>query len=322
MASGLVSKGANMFRNANFSLVCRRIFVPVSLILILSGCPGPSQRIQSAKHLSTSGVLYADTVNGLMSVTIDRIIDFDSTEALQIRKWADEKKLKQNIEKKNADLIKFLKELNSFRRYTQLLKAYFLNLQALADSPVRKDMGAAVERLSESIKSANKEIRKKKNIELSKETMDGFAALSGLVAKHIHAAKIRDALRRDAGIISEQLILHEKLVEDINDLLKGRFQEEEDEFLTEKVIGPYVDKQQEIGDQWKKDRKKWLTSQFTIESLKKAKEAAKQLRAVWEEILQGRSDLGSITLLLQDINEFVEVVDKINEAKESKGDSQ
>jgi hypothetical protein len=283
---------------------------------------GPSQRIQSTKDLSSSGILYAEAVDGLLNVTIDRIIDFDSTEALQVRKRAKEEMLEQSIKERDAALIELLNELNSFKKYTQQLKAYFQNLQALANSSVQKDTGAAVLELSKSINNANEVIRKDKAIELDKETMDDISALGGLVAKQVHAAKISTALRRDAGIISEQLILHEKLIENLAEMLEDCFDVESDKFYSDKVFGPYVNKQQKIGVQWKKDRKVWLTSQFTLGSLNKAKEAAKQLRAIWEEILQGRSDLGSITMLLQDINEFVEVVNEINNANESNGGTQ
>lgn len=108
----------------------------------------------------------------------------------------------------------------------------------------------------------------------------------------------------------------------LTDMLAGRFEIESDEFRNAKIISPYIKKQVQIGDQWKKDRKSWLKSQFTFENLNKAKEAARQLRSVWGQILQGRSDLVSITLSLQDINEFVLIVKKINEANESKGGSQ
>jgi hypothetical protein len=298
------------------------MLMAVGLILLLSGCTGPSQRIQRARDLSTSGIQYAEAVNGLLDVTIDRVIDFDSSEAIRMRKRAREDSLKQKIQERDSALVALLDELNSFRRYIQQLKAYFLNLQALADSPVQKDTGAAVRELSESIKNANNEIRGKEAIKLSKEEMEGISEVGTLVAKGVHAAKIRTALRRDAEIIGEQLVLHEKLLDHLTGILKDSFEVENDEFRNSKVVGPYINKQEQIGDQWKKDRKKWLKSQFTLESLNKAKEAAKQLGAVWGEILRGQTDAGSITALLRDINEFVLVVNEINNVNESEGGSQ
>lgn len=311
-----------MFRNICLSLRSRQFLVLVGLILLLSGCIGPSQRIQRAKDLSASGIQYAEAVNGLLDVTIDRVIDFDNSEAIRIRKRAQENTLKQKIQERDSTLVNLLNELNSFRRYTQQLKVYFLNLQALANSSVQTDTGVAVRELSESIKNVNNEIKSKEAIKLTKEEMDGIAELGELVAKGVHAAKITTALRRDAKIVGEQLLLHEKLLDYLTGILKDRFDVENDEFRNARVISPYINKQVQIGDRWKKDRKRWLKSQFTLESLNKAKEAAKQLCAIWEEILQGRGDVGSITALLKDINEFVAVVDEINDANESEGGSQ
>ena len=311
-----------MCRDMSIILRSRRFFVLSGLILLLSGCISSSQKIQYGRDLSTSGIRYAKAVNGLLDVTIDRVIDFDSSEAIRIRKRADESTLKQKIQERDSLQLDLLNELNSFRRYTQQLKVYFLNLQALANSPVQAESGSAVRELSESVRNANNEIRSNSSIRLSEEEMDGIAALSQSVAKGVHAAKIDAALRRDAKVIGEQLLLHEKLLANLTGMLTDRTEIESDEFRNTRVTGPYINKKVEIGDQGKKDRKRWLKSQFTSESLNKAKEAARQLRTVWEQILQGRSDPGSITLLLQDINEFVLIINEINEANESEGEPQ
>ncbi len=311
-----------MCRDMSIILRPRQFFVLSGLILLLSGCISSSQKIQQGRDLSTSGIQYTEAVNGLLDVTMDRVIDFDSSEAIRIRKRAAEDTLKQKIQERDSVLLALLNELNSFRRYTQQLKVYFLNLQALVNSPVQAESGAVVRELSESVRNANNEIRSKNSIRLSEEETDGIAALSQSVAKGVHAAKIDAALRRDAKVIGEQLLLHEKLLASLTDMLRDRFEMENDEFRNAKVTKPYINKKVEIGDQWKKDRKKWLNSQFTSESLDKAKEAARQLRAVWEQILQGQSDPGSIALLIQDINEFVLIINEINEANESEGEPQ
>lgn len=309
-----------MCRDMSIILRPRLFFILSGLILLLSGCISSSQKIQQGRDLSTSGIQYAEAVNGLLDVTIDRVIDFDSSEAIRIRKRAVESTLKQKIQERDSVLLDLLNELNSFRRYTQQFKVYFLNLQALANSPVQAETGSAVRELSESVRNSNNEIRSNGSIKLSEEEMDGIAALSQSVAKGVHAAKIDAALRRDAKVIGEQLLLHEKLLANLTGMLTDRFEIENDEFRNAKVTNPYINKKVEIGDQWKKDRKKWLKSRFTSESLNKAKEAARQLRVVWEQILQGRSDPGSIALLIQDINEFVLIINEINEANESEGE--
>lgn len=308
-----------MFKYTNIFLHSHRLLALSCVILLLSGCAGSTQRIQQGIDLSTSGIQYAETINSLLDVTIDRVIDFDSAEALRIRKRMPEDMLKDTIQERDSALLDMIKELNSLRGYTQQLKVYFLNLQSLANSPIQEETGTVVRELSKSIEASNKKIRDKPIIKLSKEEKEGIIALSQSVAKGVHAAKINAALRRDARIISEQLLLHEKLLDNLTDMLADRFEIENDEFRNLKIIGPYTKKEVQISDQWKKDRKNWLKSQFTLESLNKAKEAARQLRSVWEQILQGRSDPVSITLLLQDINEFVLTVNKINEANESKG---
>jgi hypothetical protein len=172
-----------MCRDMSIILRTRRFFVLSGLILLLSGCISSSQKIEQGRDLSTSGIQYAEAMNGLLDVAIDRVIDFDSSEAILIREWANEKTLKQTIEDRDTALLELLNELYSFRQYTQQLKAYFLNLQTLASSPVQAETGAVVRELSESIHNANNKIRRNKKIKLSKKETDGIAALSQLVVK-------------------------------------------------------------------------------------------------------------------------------------------
>ena len=45
-----------------------------------------------------------------------------------------------------------------------------------------------------------------------------------------------------------------------------------------------------------------------------ANEAAKQLRSVWVDILQGKTDINSLSILISDVNEFVTAVQALEAA--------
>ncbi|MCK4815533.1 hypothetical protein KA005_07170, partial [bacterium] len=92
---------------------------------------------------------------------------------------------------------------------------------------------------------------------------------------------------------------------------------ENDLFLNEKVIAPYVDKNQELGAEWANNRKQWFKTHFVSQQLVTAKEAAKQLRGVWADILQGKTDINSLSVLISEVNEFVTTV----QALEAAGDT-
>jgi predicted small secreted protein len=281
--------------------------------LLISGCA--TQSIQQGKDLSSSGIAYTEAVNNLLNVTIDRVIDFDSEELIKTRRGSNPEKM---IRDKNKLMLELLSEIERFRAQTRLLKTYFLNLQALADSPVKDDAGSAVQALSDSISQFNKTIDGKDGKEsLNAEQKKQIGALGGLAANSIHAAKIKRALERDAEIIGIYLIHQEKQLKTIAGILQDRFEAVNEEFLEEKVIAPYVDKTKKLKASWASDRKKWFKTKFINQQLNTAQVAVRQLRGVWADILQGRTDLNSLSVLISDVNEFVTTIEKLKEADDS-----
>jgi hypothetical protein len=187
----------------------------------------------------------------------------------------------------------------------------------LADSPVKDDFGGAVKSLSDSISKLNMTIGGKDGAEsLTEAQKNEIGALSGLVANSIHAAKIKNALERDAEVIGTYLLLQEKQLKTISEILKDRFQAENELFLNEKVIAPYVDRDKSIGLQWEADRTKWFKTHFVSQRLDTAQVAAEQLRGVWADILQGNTDINSLSILISDVNEFVVTVQALKDASE------
>jgi hypothetical protein len=286
----------------------KQVFIALGLSTILmSGCV--TQSIQQGKDLSISGIAYAEAVDKLLDVTMDRIIDFDSEELKKTRRGSD---LKGMITQKNQAVVNELVEIEKFRAHTKLLKTYFLNLQALANSPVKDDMGGTVQLLSDSISKLNKAKDGKEN--LTDDQKKQIGALGGLVASTVHAGTIKRALARDAEVIGIYLALQENQLQNLAGILRDRFLAENDLFLNEKVIAPYIDKSQVLGAGWAKDRKKWFKTQFISQRLLTAQEAAKQLRGVWADILQGKTDTNSLSVLISDVNEFVITVQALEAA--------
>ena len=283
-----------------------KIFIfALSTFFVVNGCT--TQPIQQGKNLSSSGIAYTDAINSLLEVTADRIIEFDTEELKKTRRGPN---LKQMITEKNDAVLDLLGELSNIQAQTKLLKTYFLNLQALADSPVRNDAGSAVQALSSSISSLNRN----SSTRLTDEQKQQIGALGGLVANSLHSAKIKRALTRDAEIIGRYLSLQENQLEIVAGILKDRFEADNDLFLQEEVIAPYVDKQQDLGPDWEANRKQWLEARLINQQLSTAQEAAKQLRGVWADILQGKTDINALSVLISNINEFVTSVEGLDAA--------
>ena len=266
----------------------KKIIFPLVIIsVIISGCT--TQSIKQGKDLSTSGIAYTVAVDNLIGTSIDTVIDFDSAE-LKKSRIGSKSDLMDIITCKNKALIKILKEFSAFRAQTKLLKAYYINLQALADSSIKDDAGEAVKSLSDST---------------------------------IHAAKIKRALKRDAEVVGEYMALQENQLKKITAMLKDRYAAENDLFLNKNVIVPYVDVNKPLPENWSKDRKKWAKTQFMNQQLATGNEAAKQLRGVWGDILQGKTDINySLSVLISDVNQFVVTVQALQVENKAANESE
>lgn len=293
----------------------RKLILSASLAAMLLGGCATTQSIQQGKDLSSSGIAYTDAVVNLLVITTDQVIDFDSAELIKTRRGTNPREM---VSAKNDGLVGVITELNRFRAQTKLLKTYFINLQALADSPVKDDAGVAVKSLSDSISKLNKALEGENGEEsLSEDQKTQIGALGGLVANTIHTAKVKNALKRDAEVIGTYLALQENQLGNITDILKDRFQAENDLFLNKEVIAPYEDKSKPLPSSWSENRKQWVKSQFVNQQLNTAKEAAKQLGGVWADILQGKSDINSLSVLIYDVNEFVTTIKDLEDANKA-----
>jgi hypothetical protein len=280
-------------------------------VLLFSTACAPTQTIQQSRDLSTSGITYTEAVDSLVDSTVDRLIDFDSSVALKARRGQDKERLKMMLQTLNQDVTAIIHELEVFSGQNKLLRAYFVNLQALADSPVQEDFGGAVSELSGSISELNGSLLQ--DYTLTPEQQTNIGKLAGLVGKSIQATKLKNAFKRDAEVIGTQLALQEQQLEVIQGILQDRFEAENDLFYREKVEMPYSDFEGEpnLGERWREDREQYIKSQFTHEQLKTAQIAAKQLRGIWTDIVQGSNDIGSLRILVSDVNEFVVAIENL-----------
>lgn len=219
------------------------------------------------------------------------------------------------ITEKNQAVSDLIGEISKFQVQTKLLKAYFQNLQALADSPVKDDIGGSVQSLSDSISKLNKALDGPDGKEkLTDDQKKQIGALAGLVAQSIQAEKIKNALARDAEVIGKYLALQEVQITQISEILRDRFNAENDLFGNRDVIAPYVDQSKPLPDKWAANRTKWLKTQFVNQQLSTAREAAKQLRGVWIDVLLGKNDINSLRSLTSDVNDFVVTVQALETA--------
>jgi hypothetical protein len=200
---------------------------------------------------------------------------------------------------------------------TRTLQAYFLNLQALAETDASERSAVAVKELSDSINKVNSV--SEDEIAINNEQKQALADLTKAVVSGVKAAHLNNALRRDAPIIGEQLMLHENLIQMVSSILKDSSQNNIVLLNKKEVIRPYVNKSISNQKKWIETRKRVLTASFIHKGLDNAVTASKQMQIVWEGLVKGKEDLGSIQLILNDIKEFALLTQQLKKAADSKG---
>jgi hypothetical protein len=285
--------------------------------IFITGCS--SNTLIKSQNMSASGIAYADSVNELLDETIKQVIDFDSKELLKTRAGSSRKKM---LKEKNESLGKLIKEINHFRYQTSLMKNYFINLQALAESTVADDIGVSVGEISGTIQHLNHRPKdahdtRRINKQLTEEDEGYIAMLTGMMVRSHFAANIEATLKRDAPVIGTQLLLQEKQLNHILSILQDRLSLGSRIHLVEKVRAPYIDTEMPIEDEetWIIHRREWFEMQQAASVFSDVKEAHKALRVAWEDILRGKQDVGSVSTMLEDVNEFVSTLHALDESR-------
>lgn len=286
-----------------------RISLPLVLTtFVLSGCSNST--LIKSQDLSASSIAYTATVNELLDETIDHVIDVDSKELLRVRSFS--KNSEKMLKEKNITMKAMVGEINRFRHQTSLTNNYFVNLQALADSTVKEDVGVNVGRLSGRIHYMNNrplDAEDSERIEklLSQEEEGYIGKLTSMIVGSFYAARIEAALRRDASIIGKQMLLQEKQLNNILTILQDRLDAGSRMHLTDEVVAPFVDIEGESFDKdiWIESRRRWFQLQQAAPIFADVREAHKALRLAWEDILRGKKDIGAVDIMLTDVNDFL-----------------
>lgn len=291
--------------------------LPISITLLLTACSNST--LVKTQNLSASSVAYTETVNELLDKTIDHVIDVDSKDLIRSRVSTNPRKM---LKERNKSLNALIDEINYFRHQTSLMNNYFVNLQALADSTVKDDIGVNVGKISSRIqymnnRPANAEDEKRIARLLTADEESYVGKLAGMIVGSYYAARIEAALRRDAPIIGKQMLLQEKQLNHILGILKDRIDVGSRMHLTEKVVSPFLDNEEGLFDElsWIENRRQWFQLKQAAPIFGDVKDAHKALRVAWEDILRGKSDIGSVDIMLGDVNDFLGTLHALDQSR-------
>lgn len=311
---------------------CRAVLMFAAAILTLAGCA--SVEVQRGKNLASSGVQYTKATATLIDVATDAMIDADSeafvrtklpTEALS-RPENSPEKLQGRLEKSNEGLVQNTKLFLALRTSLSTVGDYFAALQTLTDNPQSEATASAVSSLADRVNTLNKALKEGDNPVkpiLSDEQKTALSGLTKLVADQIHGVLVGAALRRDAPIIGESLLLQEKILDLSELIISGALIEQNNRFFVDKVQKRF--KKQDIDSSWVMDRNKYIKAKAigeTSKEIKAARDASKQMRKTWEKILSGVYDTSEMRQQIEELNALVAAMVALKQAEKPKAPTQ
>jgi len=290
--------------------------------LLLAGLTScTTQPVNESKVFAEAGIAYSEAMDDLMKTTIDVVIEKDSRTLLYLQsltnlanKQAERAKLEKYLSKHDEEIKKPLTALNELHKSNRHLKQYFINLNALATANVSDAASKSLEQLSDTINASNAKLNKYPDLVVSVKEKQALSSVSGYVASTFQSSQLRNTMKRDARIISEQLLLNEKMIVLLsNMILQARRVDAAREYKT-KVIRPYKKKAISNEAAWKSFRKDILIASYFDATLERARESAQQMRTIWHSMVENKPDIVSIELFIQDVNDIVAVAEQVKAA--------
>lgn len=289
----------------NNHLTCSSIFL---CSFLATGCS--THTLNQTKEVSTTAVVYTDTINRLLAATKQRVIEMDSK---QLSMSHTGKNKKQKLMQKNKALEKWLKVADQLHDQNVLLQEYFKALQAMVEAPLRNDMSGTLGSVSHTLSKINDtQARKHGKSERQRELGHGqvtyVSGISNAMISSHYAGKVKLALIRDKDVIGRQIQLQAKQLNLIASIYKRRTVMDNHDHYANNVLGPFVSKSPnnhfEVHS-WTQSRLKWFNRKEALNIFEDVQDANKGFSEAWINILQGKRDIGAVKAMLSDVNHFV-----------------
>ena len=288
------------------------------IAIAIAGVTGCSTvDLQRGKDLSSAGVSYSKATSILIDVAVDSMINADSEahirtklpQAVLIRPEYTPEKLRARLEKSDFELISNTTQLLTLKASVGSIEAYFSGLQTLADNPQSEATSSAVSTLADRVNALNGALKESEGSVkpvISESQKTALSGLAKIVSDQVHAKKVGDALKRDAKIIGEAILLQEEILGFAEKVIIGDLNSKANRFYVDSVEEPF--EKQTIDETWVNNRNIYIKAKATgqvSEAVKTAKEASKQMGKIWGKILSGVYDVSEIRQQIQDMEAIV-----------------
>lgn len=286
---------------------CRIRLLPVLVLGLAAGCASPTDTAR-LDEVAKAGIAYAGKVPRLLDRAFELAVAVDSGALAEARPGLSAEQRREALREFNEAMAERLEEYVAAKSHNDLLRSYFLAMQALVEPDGRKGIGNAAKRLTAELGKLSPRLKKARM---------GDVSVGGLVepAMEIAVASFRStALRRElearGATIERELALQEAMVTALarqvradREILSARFRDEE-------VEEPYVSAAR-LPRTWPARRLRGLREPADVEAALAAEQAISALRKAYVAAMEGRLDATRAAELATTVEGFVELVSRL-----------
>ncbi len=281
-----------------------RLLPVLVLGLAAAGC-ALSTDTARLDEVARAGIAYADKVPRLLDRAFELAAAVDSDSLVKARPGLSAEQRRKALREFDAAMAQRLEGYVAAKGHNDLLRSYFLALQALVEPEGRKGIGNAAKRLTAELGKLSPRVKKARMGDLS---------VGGLVepAAEIAVASFRSVtLRREfearGATIERELAVQEALITALAQQVRADRKALSVRFRNDEVMEPYVSAAR-LPKTWPAKRLRSLRDSGDLETARAAQQAIRSLRSAYVEAIEGRLDAARAAELATTVEGFVELV--------------
>ena len=290
---------------------CRIRLLPVLVLgLAAAGCASSTDTAR-LDEVAKAGIAYADKVPRLLDRAFELAAAVDSGALVEARPGLSAEQRRGALREFNAAMAERLEEYVAAKSHNDLLRSYFLAMQALVEPDGRKGIGNAAKRLTAELGKLSPRLKKARMGDVS---VGGIVEPATEIAvASFRSTALRGELEARGATIERELAVQQALVSALarqvradRDVLSARFRDDE-------VEEPYVSAAR-LPRTWPARRLRSLRGAGDVEAARAAEQAIRSLRQAYVAALEGRLDSTRAAELATTVGGFVELVSRLGAA--------
>lgn len=201
--------------------------------------------------------------------------------------------------------------LAGLKLHSRLLKRYFLALENLATSDAPDRAQAATNSIVEELTGISAQLSSNPWV-IAEEKKAGISAIPALALKYKIKGALGSELLNRKDTIYRELLLQEYTIKAINSIIASELDNIRENRENRSIYLPYISETPiDNKDGWVKKRVEIKALPVTIQALTSVENTATKLREAYTELLSDDLTLTRARILLTEVEEFADVVNKI-----------